>query len=130
MRTVKEISDLTGIKHDKKNSGANAIRNLQHKKVLCCVLNAAQSFFHFWWFWAVHLMPCTQGAPLHFTESGNNQPNRKRSHKAAHRLHDTVKRGMVQSIRANSRYFTNPATLEFFFPNSSLFRPKIHAKPS
>lgn len=33
------------IKHDKKNSGANAIRNLQHKKVLCCVLNAAQGFF-------------------------------------------------------------------------------------
>ena len=97
---------------------------------LCCVSNAAQGFFRFWRFWASHTIPCPQGAPLHFTESGNNQPNRKRSHKAAHRLHDTVKRGMVQSIRANSRYFTNPATLEFFFPNSSLFRPKIHAKPS
>lgn len=75
-------------------------------------------------------MPCTQAAPLHFTESDNNQPNRKRSHEAAHQLHDTANHETVQSIRANSRYFTNPATLEFFFPNSSLFRPKIHAKPS
>ncbi len=35
------------IKHDKKTSGANAIRNLQHWKTLCCVLNAAQGFFPF-----------------------------------------------------------------------------------
>ena len=33
------------IKHDKKNSGASAIRNLQHRIALCCVLNAAQGFF-------------------------------------------------------------------------------------
>ena len=59
-----------------------------------------------------------------------NQSNRKRSHETAHRLHDTVNHGMMQPTHANSRYFTNPATLEFFFPNSSLLQPKIHAKAS
>ena len=40
-------------------------------------------------------MPCTQGAPLHFTESDNNQPNRKMSREIAHELIYTVNRGTV-----------------------------------
>ena len=92
---------------------------------LCCVSNAAQGFFRFWRFWASHTIPCPQGAPLHFTESDDNQPNRKRSRKAAHRLHDTVNRGMVQSIRAGGRYFTNPASIDFSHWISSSFCPKI-----
>ena len=62
-------------------------------------------------------MPCTQDAPLHFTESDNNQPNRKRSREAAHRLHDTVNRGTMQSIRTDGRYFTNQASIDFFSPD-------------
>ena len=44
---TQEVKWQPCIKHDKKNSGANAIRNLQHWKTLCCVLNAAQGFFPF-----------------------------------------------------------------------------------
>jgi len=72
-------------------------------------------------------MPCTQDAPLHFTESDDNQPNRKRSRKAAHRLHDTVNRGMVQSIRTNEKHFTNPASIDLSRLISSLFLMKILA---
>ena len=64
---------------------------------------------------------------MHFTESDDNQPNRKRSRKAAHRLHDTVNRGTVQSIRADSRYFTNQASIDFHCLISSLFCLKILA---
>ena len=53
-------------------------------------------------------MPCTQDTLLHFTESDDNQPNRKRSHEAAHRLHDTVNRETVQPLRAGGRYFHEP----------------------
>ena len=74
-------------------------------------------------------MLCTQGVPLYFTDSDDNQLNRKRSHETAHRLHDTVNRGMVQSIRADGRYFTNPASIDLFFLISSLFCPKISANP-
>lgn len=69
-------------------------------------------------------MPCTQDTPLHFTESDNNQPNRKRSREAAHRLHDTANRGTVQSIRTDGRYFTNPASIDFSHPISSPFSRK------
>ena len=58
-------------------------------------------------------MPCTQDAPLHFTESDDNQTNRKRSREAAHRLHDTVNRVTVQPMRTDGRYFTNPASIAF-----------------
>ena len=75
-------------------------------------------------------MPCTQYAPLHFTESDDNQLNRKRSRKAAHRLHDTVNRGTVQSIRADSRYFTNQASIDFHCLISSPFCLKILANPA
>ena len=74
-------------------------------------------------------MPCTQDAPLHFTESDNNQPNRKRSREAAHRLHDTVNRGTMQSIRADGRYFTNQASIDFSHLISSPFCPKPPANP-
>ena len=37
-------------------------------------------------------MPCTQDAPLHFTESDDNQLNRKRPREAAYWLHDAVNR--------------------------------------
>ena len=50
---------------------------------------------------------------MRFTESDDNQLNRKRSREAAYRLHDTVNRGTVQSIRADGRYFTNPASIDF-----------------
>lgn len=69
-------------------------------------------------------MPCTQGEPLHFMESDDNQLNRKRSREAAHRLYCTVNRGTVRSIRADSRYFTNPATIDFSHLISSLFARK------
>ena len=72
-------------------------------------------------------MPYTQDAPLHFTESDDNQPNRKRSRKAAHRLHDTVNRGMVQSMRTDGRYFTNPTSIAFFCLILSPFCLKILA---
>ena len=75
-------------------------------------------------------MHCTQDAPLHFTESDDNQLNRKRSHEAAHRLHDTVNRGTVQSKRADSKYFTNPASIDFPCLISSLFFLKILANPA
>ena len=74
-------------------------------------------------------MPCTQDAPLHFTESDNNQPNRKRSREAAHRLHDTVNRGTMQSIRADGRYFTNQASIDFSHLISRQLCPKISANP-
>ena len=93
------------------------------------MLNAAQSFFRFWRFGAAYLMPCTQDAPLHFTESDNNQPNRKRSREAAHRLHDTVNRGTMQSIRADGRYFTNQASIDFSHLISRQLCPKISANP-
>ena len=72
-------------------------------------------------------MPCTQDTPLHFTESDDNRLNRKRSREAAHRLHDTVNRGTVQSIRADGRYFTNPASIGFSYLISSPFCLKILA---
>jgi len=90
------------------------------------VLNAAQIFFRFWRFGAAYLM---QDAPLHFTESDNNQPNRKRSREAAHRLHDTVNRGTMQSIRADGRYFTNQASIDFSHLISRQLCPKISANP-
>ena len=43
-------------------------------------------------------MPCTQDTPLRFTESDDNQLNRKRPREAAYWLHDAVNRGMVQSM--------------------------------
>jgi len=70
-------------------------------------------------------MLCTLDAPLHFTKSDDNQPNRKRSREAAHRLHNTVNRGTVQSIRADGRYFTNPASIGFSHLISSRFCTKI-----
>ena len=75
-------------------------------------------------------MLCTQDAPLHFTESDDNQPNHKRSREAAHRLHDTVNRGMVQSIRASGRYFTNPVSIDFSYLLSIPFCLKILANPA
>lgn len=69
-------------------------------------------------------MPCTQDAPLHFTKSDDNQPNRKRSREAAHRLRDTVNRGMVKSIRTNEEHFTNPASIDFSNRISSPFARK------
>ena len=74
-------------------------------------------------------MPCTQDTPLRFTESDDNQPNRKRSREAAHRLHDTVNRGTMQSIRADGRYFTNQASIDFSHLISSHFCPKYSANP-
>ena len=58
-------------------------------------------------------MPCTQDAPLRFTESDDNQLNRKRSRETAYQRHDTANRGTVQSIRADGRYFTNPTGIDF-----------------
>ena len=72
-------------------------------------------------------MSCTQDTPLHFTESDDNQLNRKRSREAAYWLHDTVNRRMVQSIRADGRYFTNPASIEFSHLISSHSCPKYSA---
>ena len=64
-----------------------------------------------------------------FTESDDNQSSRKRSREAAHRLHDTVNHGAVQSIRTNEKHFTNPASIDFSHLISSLFCPKISANP-
>ena len=72
-------------------------------------------------------MPGTQDAPLHFTESDDNQLNRKRPREAAYWLHDAVNRGMVQSIHADGRYFTNPASIDFSRLILSPFSPKITA---
>ena len=75
-------------------------------------------------------MPCTQDIPLHFTESDDNQLNHKRAREAAHRLHDTVNRGTVQSIRADGSYFMNQASIDFPCLISSLFCLKILANPA
>ena len=61
------------------------------------------------------------GRTLHFTESDDNQLNRKRPREAAYWLHDAVNRGMVQSIHADGRYFTNPASIDFSHRISSPF---------
>lgn len=58
-------------------------------------------------------MPCTQDAPLRFTESDDNQLNRKRSRETTHRLYCAVNRGTVQSIRADGRYFTDQVSIDF-----------------
>ena len=75
-------------------------------------------------------MPCTQDAPLYFVESDDNQPNRKRSRETAYQRHDTANRGTVQSIRADGRYFMNPASIDFPCLISSLFCLKILANPA
>lgn len=75
-------------------------------------------------------MPCTQDAPLRFTESDDNQLNRKRSRETTHRLYCAVNRGTVQSIRADGRYFMNPASIDFPCLISSLFFLKILANPA
>ena len=75
-------------------------------------------------------MPCTQDAPLYFVESDDNQPNRKRSRETAYQRHDTANRGTVQSIRADGRYFTNPASMAFPYLISSWFCPKVPVKPA
>ena len=93
------------------------------------MLNAAQNFFHFWRFWVAYLMPCTQDTPLHFTESDDMYPSRKKSRGAAHRLHDTVNHGMMQSIRANGRTFTNQASIVFSRPISRQLCPRISGNP-
>ena len=72
-------------------------------------------------------MPCTQDTPLHFTESDDNQLNRKRPREAAYWLHDAVNRGTMQSIRADSRYFTNQASIDFHCLTSSPFCLEILA---
>ena len=72
-------------------------------------------------------MPCTQDAPLHFTESDDNQLNRKRSRETTHRLCCAVNRRTVQSIRADGRYFTNPASIDFSRLILSPFSLKITA---
>ena len=69
-------------------------------------------------------MDCMQDAPLRFTESDDNQTNRKRSRETAQRLHDTVSRGAVQSVHAEGRYFTNPASIDFFPPDFKAFLPE------
>ena len=66
---------------------------------------------------------------MHVTESDDNQQNRKIPREAAHRLHDTVNRGTVQSIRADGRYFTNPASIDFSRLISSSFSPKNPVNP-
>ena len=66
---------------------------------------------------------------MHFTESDGNYLNRKRSREAAHRLHDTVNRGTMQSIRAGGRYFTNPASIDFPRLILSGFYLKFSANP-
>lgn len=75
-------------------------------------------------------MPCTQGVPLHFIKSDDMQPNRKRSHEAAPYPHDTVNRGMVQSIRSNGQYFTNLTSIDFdaWFQVFSAANPTILIK--
>ena len=73
-------------------------------------------------------MPCTQDAPLHFTESDDNQLNRKRSRETTHRLYCAVNRGTVQSIRANEKHITNPSTIDFFPLDSKPFFSENHCK--
>ena len=90
--------------------------------MLC--IERSTGLFHFWRFWAAYLMLCTQDVPLHFTESDDDQPNRKRSHEAAHQLHDTANRVTVQSIRTDGKYFTNPASIDFSHLISSPFSRK------
>ena len=72
-------------------------------------------------------MPCTQDAPLRFTESDDNQLSRKRSRETTHRLYCAVNRGTVQSIRANEKHITNPSTIDFSRLILSPFSPKITA---
>ena len=72
-------------------------------------------------------MPCTQDTPLRFTESDDNQLNRKRSRETTHRLYCAVNRGTVQSIRANEKHITNPSTIDFSRLILSPFSPKITA---
>ena len=74
-------------------------------------------------------MPCTQDAPLYFTESDDNQPSRKRSREAAHWLHCVVNHRTVQSIRADGRYFTNQASIVFSRPISRQLCPRISGNP-
>ena len=76
-------------------------------------MNAAQGFFPFLAVLIGASDPCTQGAPLRFTESDDNHLKRKRSHEATHYPHDTVNRGTVQSIRANGKYFINLTSVDF-----------------
>mgnify|MGYP004616521089 CR=1 FL=1 len=64
---------------------------------------------------------------MRFTESDDNQLNRKRPREAAYWLHDAVNCGMVQSIHADGRYFTNPASIDFSRLILSPFSPKITA---
>ncbi len=87
-------------------------------------IERSTGLFHFWRFWAAYLMLCTQDAPLHFTESDDDRPNRKRSHEAAHQLHDTANHETVQSIRTNDKYFMNPASIDFPCLIPSLFARK------
>ena len=72
-------------------------------------------------------MRCTQVTPLRFTELDDNQLNRKRSRETTHRLYCAVNRGTVQSIRADGRYFTNPASIDFSRLILSPLSPKITA---
>ena len=72
-------------------------------------------------------MPYTQDAPLHFTESDDNQLNRKRSRETTHRLYCAVNRGTMQFIRTDGRFFTNPASIGFSRLILSPFSPKITA---
>ena len=74
-------------------------------------------------------MPCMLDTHLHFTESDDKQKNHKRSRETAHRLHGPVNHGTVQSIRADGRYFTNPASIDFSHLISRLFYQKISANP-
>ena len=64
---------------------------------------------------------------MHFTESDDNQLNRKRSRETTHRLYCAVNRGTVQSIRANEKHITNPSTIDFSRLILSPFSPKITA---
>ena len=67
---------------------------------------------------------------MYFVESDDNQPNRKRSRETAYQRHDTANRGTMQSIRADGRYFMNPASIDFPCLISSLFFLKILANPA
>ena len=64
---------------------------------------------------------------MYFVESDDNQPNRKRSRETAYQRHGTANRGTVQSIRADGRYFTNQASIDFSHLISSPFCPKTSA---
>ena len=67
---------------------------------------------------------------MRFTESDDNQLNRKRPREAAYWLHDAVNCRMVQSIHADGRYFTNPASIDFSHLISSHFCPKTSVNPA